>query len=59
MLFHIETRVSLKYFVNGCSLKSEIDQLGIGKLETTPANKSKLSDVVKNEVVEMTVYYMN
>ena len=29
------------------SLKSEIDKLDIGKLETTPADLSTLSDVVK------------
>ena len=29
------------------SLKSEIDKLDIGKLETTPANLSTLSDVVR------------
>ena len=29
------------------SLKSEIDQLDIGKLETTPADLSTLSDVVR------------
>ena len=28
----------------------------IGKLETTPVDLSKLSNVVKNEVVEQTVY---
>ena len=33
------------------SLKLEIDKLHIGKLETTPVNLSKLSDIVKNEVV--------
>ena len=32
------------------SLKSKIDKLSIGKLETTPVDFSKLSDVVKNEV---------
>ena len=29
-------------------LKSKIDKLDIGKLETTPVDLSKLSDVVKN-----------
>ena len=36
--------------------KSEIDELDIGKLETTPVDLSKLSDVVKNEAVKKTVY---
>ena len=38
------------------SLKPEIEKLDICKLETTPINLSKLSDVVKNEVVKKTVY---
>ena len=38
------------------SIKSEIDKLDIGKLETTPVNLSKLSDVVKNEIVKKTEY---
>ena len=33
------------------SLKSEIDELDIGQLETTPVDLSKSSNVVKNEVV--------
>ena len=38
------------------NLKSEIDRLDIDKLETTPVDLSKLSDVVKNEVVKKTEY---
>ena len=38
------------------SLKSEIDKLDIDKLETTPANLSKLSDLVKIDVVKKIVY---
>ena len=34
------------------SFKSKVDELNIGKLETTPVDLSKLSDVVKNEVVK-------
>ena len=37
-------------------LKSEIDKLDIGKLETTPVNLNKLSDVVKTEDVKKTLY---
>ena len=36
-------------------LKWEIDKLDIGKFDTTPVDLSKLSDVVKNKVVEKTV----
>ena len=42
--------------VNLADLKSEIDKLDIDKLETTPVYLSKQSDVVKNKVVEKTVY---
>ena len=42
--------------VDLASLISEIDQLDIDKLETTPVNLSKLSDIVKNQVVKDTKY---
>ena len=38
------------------SLKRKIDKLDIEKLETTPFDLSKLSDVVKNDVVKIDVY---
>ena len=38
------------------SLKSKVDKLGIGKLETTPVDLSKLSNAVKNDVVKKTKY---
>ena len=41
--------------VDLASLKSEIDKLDIGKLETTSVDLSKLSDAVKNEVVKKTI----
>ena len=37
-------------------VKSEVDKLDIDKLGTTPFDLSKLSDVVKNEVVQNAVY---
>ena len=37
---------------NLASLKTEVDQLGIDKLALVPAEWSKLSDVVKNDVVK-------
>ena len=37
-------------------MKSKVDKLDIGKLETTPVNLSKLSNVVKNDVVKKDVY---
>ena len=36
-------------------MKSKADKLDIGKLETTPVNLSKLSNVVKNDVVKKDV----
>ena len=38
------------------NLKSDIDKLDIGNLETNPADLSKLSNTVENDVVEKTVY---
>ena len=38
------------------NLKSKVDKLYIGKLETTSVDLSKLSDVVKNKVVKKTEY---
>ena len=40
---------------NLASLKTEVDKLDIGKLTTVPVDLSKLSDLVKNEVVKKTV----
>ena len=37
-------------------LKSEIYELDIGKLETTPVDFSKPSNLVKNKFVRKTVY---
>ena len=38
------------------SLKSAVDKLNIGKLENTPVDLSKLSNVVKSNVVKETEY---
>ena len=37
-------------------LKSKVDKLDIGKLETTPVDLSRLSNVVKNDVFKKTEY---
>ena len=43
----------LKNVTSGLSsLKSKVDKSDIGKLETTPVDLSKLSDVIKNDVVK-------
>ena len=41
---------------NLANLKTEVDKLDTDKLKTIPVDLSKLSDVVKNEVVKKTVY---
>ena len=38
------------------SLKTELDRLDIDKLGPVPIDSSKLSNVVKNDVVKKTVY---
>ena len=34
------------------SLKNKVDKLGIGKLETTPVDLSKVSNLRKNEIIK-------
>ena len=42
--------------INLASLKTEVDKLDIDKLAPVPVDLSKLSDVVKNDVVKKAVY---
>ena len=52
---HIDTsNFALKS--NLANLKTEVDKLDIEKLVPVPADLSKLSSVVKNDVVKKTVY---
>ena len=52
---HVDTsNFALK--TNVANLKTEVDKLDIGKLATVPVDLSKLSNVVKNDVVRKTVY---
>ena len=52
---HIDTsRFALK--TNLTNLKTEVDKLDIEKLETAPVDLSKLSNVVKNDIVKKTDY---
>ena len=52
---HVDTsRFALK--TNLANLKTEVDKLDIDKLAPVPVDLSKLSDVVKNDVVKKTVY---
>ena len=41
---------------NLCNLKSKVDKLDVDKLVPVPADLSKLSDLVKNDVVKKHVY---
>ena len=52
---HVDTsNFSLK--TNSTSLKTEVDKLDIDKFAPVPVNLSKLSNVVKNNVVRKAVY---
>ena len=52
---HIDTS-SFALKSNLASLKTEVDKLDIDKLAPVPVDLSKLSDVVKNDVVKKAVY---
>ena len=54
-IFHIDTS-SFALKLNLASLKSEVDKLDIDKV--VPVNLSKLSDVVRNDVVKK-LYMIN
>ena len=42
--------------INLAALKREVDKIDTDKLKTTPADLTKLTDVVKNDVVKKTDY---
>ena len=52
---HVDTS-SFALKSNLANLKTEVDKLDIDKLVPVPVDLSKLSDVVKNDVVKKTVY---
>ena len=52
---HVDTS-SFALKANLASLKTEVDKLDIDKLVPVPVDLSKLSDVVKNDVVKKDVY---
>ena len=52
---HIDSS-SFALKTNLAKLKTEVDKLDIDKLATVPVDLSKLSNVVKNDVVKKTVY---
>ena len=52
---HVDTS-SFELKTNLANLKSEVDKLDIDKLVPVPVDLSKLSNVVKNDVVKKTVY---
>ena len=52
---HVDTS-SFALKTNLANLKSEVDKLDIVNLVPVPVDLSKLSDVVKNDVVKMEVY---
>ena len=42
--------------LNLASLKTEVDKIDVEKLNTLPADLTKLTNVVNNEVIKKTVY---
>ena len=52
---HVDTS-NFAFKTNLANLKTEVDKLDVDKLVPIPANLSKLSNVVKNDVVKKTVY---
>ena len=52
---HVDTS-SFALKTNFANLKTEVDKLDIDKLAPVSVDLSKLSDVVKNDVVKKTVY---
>ena len=54
-IIHVDTS-SYALKTNLANLKTEVDKLDIDKLATVPVDLSKLSNVVKNDVVKKTVY---
>ena len=52
---HVDTS-SFALKTNIASLKTEVDKLDVDKLVPVPVDLSKLSNVVKNEVVKKTAY---
>ena len=52
---HVDTS-SFALKTNLASLKTEVDKLGIGKVVPISADLTKLSNVVKNDVVKKTLY---
>ena len=52
---HVDTS-SFALKTNLANLKAEADPLDIGKLAPVPVDLSKISDVVKNDVVKKTIY---
>ena len=53
-IWHVDTS-SFALKTNLASLKTEVDKLDIDKLVPVPVDLSKLSNVVKNEVVKKTL----
>ena len=55
---HVDTSI-FAFKTNLANLKTEVDRLEIDKLVLVPVDLSKLSDVVKNDVVKKDVYVTN
>ena len=52
---HVDTS-SFALKINLASLKTEVDKLDINKLVLVPVDLSKLSDIIRNDVVKKAIY---
>ena len=57
-ILHVDTS-SFALKRNLANLKSDVDKLDIDKLVPVPTDLSKLSNVVKNDVVKKDIYIIN
>ena len=53
---HVDTSDSFALKINLANLKTKVDKLDIDKLAPVPTDLSKLSNVVKNDVVKKAAY---
>ena len=53
---NIKVELDLSSYATKTGLKTEADKIDVGKLKTVPVDLTKLSNVVKNNVVKKTEY---
>ena len=55
-IFHMLILSTKQKQTNSASLKTEVDKLDVDKLVSIPVDLSKLSDLVKNDIVKKDEY---